>query len=407
MKGFKKLSFVLVFVLVLSMGVSVYAADLTMTWNQLSTETVTLHWGGEYGSDHETTQPCTVEGFTEYLKLRGDLSDDGTLDLSSASVYKFTFTVDGGGYLIVIGEVGTNAVVLYTKDFETASIVPIRGSVFWANNGSMGVYNGKYLVNSDIGIFMSTDLKTWLYNPATDTGSGTDGPWYPSFRMADGKVLLHSDSGDPEEYFEPLDDDFTQWNKVNVPEDQSIGYIPIEVYTGELPKTIKLGTITPAAATAAPSPASGAASTAQATAPPESAIPSASKTHVNGNEVSLDAYNIGGNNYFKLRDLAFVLNGTEKQFNVAWDSGKNAVSMYSQTPYTVVGGEMTAGKNGAKKPALAQAKIDVDGKETELTAYNIDGSNYFKLRDIAKIFDFGVAWDGMIVINTAEKYTEN
>jgi hypothetical protein len=43
---------------------------------------------------------------------------------------------------------------------------------------------------------------------------------------------------------------------------------------------------------------------------PQSASPTSSTVLVNGKNVAFDAYNINGNNYFKLRDLAYTLNGT-------------------------------------------------------------------------------------------------
>jgi len=42
---------------------------------------------------------------------------------------------------------------------------------------------------------------------------------------------------------------------------------------------------------------------------------------------------------------------------------------------------------------LNQSPIYVDGTRVELAAYNIGGYNYFKLRDIAELVDFGVEWD--------------
>ena len=50
----------------------------------------------------------------------------------------------------------------------------------------------------------------------------------------------------------------------------------------------------------------------------------------------------------------------------------------------------------------------VDGKEVSLTAYNIGGANYFKLRDIGQTFDFGIGWDDAtrtITIDTGTGYT--
>ncbi|MGG1597937.1 stalk domain-containing protein [Paenibacillus naphthalenovorans] len=142
-----------------------------------------------------------------------------------------------------------------------------------------------------------------------------------------------------------------------------------------------------------------------------SAKPTNSKVLVNGKEVSFQAYNINGNNYFKLRDLAMVLNGTEKSFEVAWDGKKNAISLESGKAYTAVGGELVV----AEKPATAEAKLStstiyIDGKEVELTAYLINGNNYFKLRDVAAVIDFGVTWDGAtntIRIDSSTGYVED
>jgi len=80
------------------------------------------------------------------------------------------------------------------------------------------------------------------------------------------------------------------------------------------------------------------------------ATPTASTVLVNGKNVAFDAYNIGGNNYFKLRDLAYTLSGTEKQFEVEWDAANNAINLVTGKPYTVIGGEMASKGAGAKTP---------------------------------------------------------
>lgn len=145
-----------------------------------------------------------------------------------------------------------------------------------------------------------------------------------------------------------------------------------------------------------------------ATTPALTATPTASTVLVNGKSVAFDAYNISGNNYFKLRDLGYILSGTEKQFDVGWDGANNAISLTSDQAYTVVGGEMEGKGSGSKTPTATTSKIYLDGKEVSFTAYNIEGNNYFKLRDIGEAFDFGVAWDGAsntIVIDTSKGYT--
>lgn len=123
------------------------------------------------------------------------------------------------------------------------------------------------------------------------------------------------------------------------------------------------------------------------------ATPISSKVIVDGNEISFDAYTIEGNNYFKLRDLATVVSETEKEFEVTWDGEKNAINLISNKTYTLLGGEMTKGDGKPKTPVLNTSIIYKDGKELKLTAYTINGSNYFKLRDIAEAFDIGVTWD--------------
>ena len=139
------------------------------------------------------------------------------------------------------------------------------------------------------------------------------------------------------------------------------------------------------------------------------ANPTSSKVLVNGKAVTFEAYTINGNNYFKLRDFAQAVNKTEKNFEVKWDSENNAINLISNTLYTPVGGELAKGDGKAKVANPTTSKIYKDGKEISLTAYTINGNNYFKLRDIAKAFDIGVTWDGTtntIGIDTSVGYTE-
>ena len=138
------------------------------------------------------------------------------------------------------------------------------------------------------------------------------------------------------------------------------------------------------------------------------AISSTQKVTVNGEDVAFTAYNIDGNNYFKLRDLAFALTDSEKQFDVGWDGAKNAISLTSGKAYTVVGGELVGKGTGDKTGTPTASKIYLDGKEASFTVYNIDGNNYFKLRDIGQAFNFGVDFDSAtntVVINTSKGYT--
>lgn len=138
------------------------------------------------------------------------------------------------------------------------------------------------------------------------------------------------------------------------------------------------------------------------------ATPTSSKVLVNGTAVEFDAYTINDNNYFKLRDVAKVVSGSEKQFEVTWNGTNNAIELVSGQPYTVVGGELAKGDGASKNATLNSSTVYKDGAVVELTAYTINDNNYFKLRDLGQAFNFNVSWDGAnncIVINTAEGYT--
>lgn len=115
---------------------------------------------------------------------------------------------------------------------------------------------------------------------------------------------------------------------------------------------------------------------------------------VDGKAVNFECYTIGENNYFKLRDLAAALNGSEAQFNVTWDGEKSAVNIVSEQAYEAVGGELTMGDGAAKVGRVNTSYIYLDGYWVLLSSYTIGENNFVKLRDLAKVLDFNVGWDG-------------
>ncbi len=138
------------------------------------------------------------------------------------------------------------------------------------------------------------------------------------------------------------------------------------------------------------------------------ATPTTSTVYVNGEEIAFDSYYIAGNNYFKLRDIAYVLTETEKKFEVDWDGLSNTITLTGGLPYTPVGGEMEGKGPGVQKPVPTKSAIWLDGQQVYLKTCLIRGNNYFKLRDIGELFDFNISWLGSentIVIETGETYT--
>lgn len=137
------------------------------------------------------------------------------------------------------------------------------------------------------------------------------------------------------------------------------------------------------------------------------AVPTSSTVYVNGTAVAFDAYNINNNNYFKLRDLAFVLSGSTAQFDVVWNGTANSIQLTHGRPYTPVGGEMSPRSTSNKIGVPTSSALYLDGGQINFTAYNIDNNNYFKLRDIGQALNFSVEWNGAqnsIEINTSLPY---
>lgn len=134
------------------------------------------------------------------------------------------------------------------------------------------------------------------------------------------------------------------------------------------------------------------------------AEPTSSKLVVNGQEMFLDSYNIDGSNYFKLRDIAGALSGTNKGFEVGFDNAANAIKLTSKTSDAQPAAKpIKSDKLITKEATMTNSKIYFDDKEVKIIPYNIDGSNYFKLRDIAAMIKVDVAFDlklNVISINT-------
>jgi hypothetical protein len=140
------------------------------------------------------------------------------------------------------------------------------------------------------------------------------------------------------------------------------------------------------------------------------AKPTASEVMVNGTLIEFEAYTIDGNNYFKLRDIAKVVSGTEKQFAVGWDSSNMAISLTSSNAYKSVGGELAKGNGSEKTAIMSTSKIYKDGSLVHgLTSYNINGNTFFKLRDISKEFNIGIGYDSstkLISVDTTIGYVQ-
>lgn len=134
------------------------------------------------------------------------------------------------------------------------------------------------------------------------------------------------------------------------------------------------------------------------------------KLSVDGTDADCDKYNIDGSNYFKLRDLAYLLSKSDSRFSVAFDAESNAVTVVPGGDYVPVGGELERGKDLSKTAVASKQSVLINGEAVEgISVYNIGGNNYFKLRDLGSALGFTVAFDAdantAVVLSKGSKAT--
>ena len=111
------------------------------------------------------------------------------------------------------------------------------------------------------------------------------------------------------------------------------------------------------------------------------------------NKVEVQGYNIDGNNYFKLRDIAAILKDTQVSFDVNFNEDTNDIlikrfSKYEPLPTDLKKSDV---KDLEIQPAFQKARVD--NEKVKYSGYLINGNNYFKLRDLGKNLGFIVDYN--------------
>ena len=144
---------------------------------------------------------------------------------------------------------------------------------------------------------------------------------------------------------------------------------------------------------------------------PETATATSAKVTVDSEEFNCNGYSINGDSYFKIRDVAFMLKGTAKHFDLANGISANRDLMTIKTAdynsaYTAVGGELSTVTSGTQPANPTRQTYAINGSELKPSAYDIDGGSYVKLKDLAEIVDFGLTDGGSTIsINTSTGYS--
>lgn len=121
---------------------------------------------------------------------------------------------------------------------------------------------------------------------------------------------------------------------------------------------------------------------------------------LNGVALDVEAYNINGNNYFKLRDLAYCLNETSAKFGVVYDEAADSVAIAVGEAYIPDGTELQKGEDKSSTAVKSRQTVYVDGVIADVAGYNIGGNNFYKIADLADLIGFELAYDASA--NTAQ-----
>jgi len=123
------------------------------------------------------------------------------------------------------------------------------------------------------------------------------------------------------------------------------------------------------------------------------ARPSSTVFIINETPVDFDAYIISNNNYVKLHDFAFALKDTERKFSVNFSEKR----FYLKTgeAYLPTGNEMSKNDNVIRDAVYSTPLIFLNGKSVDIETYRIDGEYFFKLRDVATLFEIAIEWDAL------------
>lgn len=122
---------------------------------------------------------------------------------------------------------------------------------------------------------------------------------------------------------------------------------------------------------------------------------------VNGRSISIYGYQINNNNYYKLRDIACSLQGTDADFSVYFVDNK--IQVDTNVNYIEIGGELTYNGKSITKARKNSSPIYIDNNAVNVNSYEIDGYNYFKLRDICEYIGAEVSYDSessTVIVNS-------
>ena len=114
---------------------------------------------------------------------------------------------------------------------------------------------------------------------------------------------------------------------------------------------------------------------------------------VDGEAAEVATANVGGQTYYRLRDLATAVNGTADQFNVEWQDG---VIVITGEAYTDAALAPAAEATGSAETLT----LEVDGRTVTTSAAEINGNNYVPASLLAELGVTASVSNGTLAITT-------
>ena len=130
------------------------------------------------------------------------------------------------------------------------------------------------------------------------------------------------------------------------------------------------------------------------------AIPIYQEVVFDGNETVMMGYNINGNTYFRLREVALnitdYIENWEHHFHIYYDKDLNSIDLIRAANFVPMtyNKEYTVGTK-IKEGIRSNARLTVNGSvldTDQIKGYVIDGYTFYKLRDLATIATLDIEW---------------
>lgn len=116
------------------------------------------------------------------------------------------------------------------------------------------------------------------------------------------------------------------------------------------------------------------------------------KVSIGQANIDLPSIVYNNENYVKLRDFSILLTNIDKDFKLLYNNKNKQISAITAYPYEPIGDELQK-LDKVKSATISDARFDIDNINHDLSAILIAGHNYFRLRDLAEVFNIEITYD--------------